>query len=189
MNKRVHGSFTIEAVFVVPIVLFTIVSIIYISFYLHDYNRMRGMTDRTLHRASFYVKHEFDIEKGKIHYEEIKDQGIICQVFDKSSDTNEDEIETYLMKKLSDGLFATRITDIEVKLDKLKTSIKVTGEFQIPIKGLSKVFFSNKALIIDVSASNHNPAEAVRISEVVLDTGSKIKGIDKLKEKIQTLLP
>ena len=58
---KAKASFTIEAVFIMPIVLFTVVSIIYISFYLHDYCRMQGITDMVLHKAAMNLKHEADI--------------------------------------------------------------------------------------------------------------------------------
>ena len=112
MKKRVNASFTIEAVFIMPIVIFVIVSIIYISFYLHDYNRMYCVTDRVLHKAVLSVKHESDIETGKLNYDEIKKQGVFYQMLG-ISDTREEDIEGYLMKKLSDGFFATRITERE----------------------------------------------------------------------------
>lgn len=187
-DKNTQASFTIEAVFVLPVVLLTIVSIIYISFYLHDYNRMQGIADRVLHKAIFNLKHESDFGTGKVYYEKIKDEGVFYQFVD-NSDIKTKEIEIYLISNLSDVLFATRIVNVEVNVSKLKTSIKVEGEFQIPIKGLLQVFSSKRDLIVKVSSSNHNPAESVRISEVILDSGSKIKGAEELKEKIKSLLP
>lgn len=187
-DKNAQASFTIEAIFVIPVVLLTTLSIIYISFYLHDYNRMQGITDRVLQKVILNLKHESDFETGKVYYEKIKNQDVFYQ-FRPISDSKTKEMETYLINKLSELLFATRITDVEVNVSKLRTDIKVEGEFQIPIKGLSHVFYSKRNLIVKVSSSNHNPAESVRISEVILETGSKIKGAEELKEKINSLIP
>lgn len=187
-DKNAQASLTIEAVLVIPVVLLTIVSIIYISFYLHDYNRMQGITDRVLQKLILNIKHESDFETGKVHYEKIKDKEVFYQ-FRSISDNKTKEIENYLINKLSELLFATKITDVEVDVSRLRTSIKVEGEFQSPVKGLLQVFYSKRNLIVKVSSSNHNPAESVRISEVILDTGSKIKGSEELKGKIKSLIP
>lgn len=188
MKKKVSASFTIEAVFIMPIVIFIIVTIIYITIYLHDYNRMYCVTDRILHKAILNIKHESDIETGKLNYEEIKKQGVFYQIFG-ISDEKEEDIENYLMEKLTEGLIATKIDEVDVKGSKLKMTIKVKGKFQIPIKGLSYIFSSKKNLLVEVSANNHNPADTIRISEVVLDTGSKIKGVNELIEKFEALIP
>lgn len=188
MNNKVRASFTIEAVFVLPIVLLTIVSIIYLSFYLHDYNRIQVITDQVLHKATFNLKHEAHIGTGKVNYESIKNQGVIYQLLG-IPDSKKNDIEDYLMMKLSRGLFATKITDVHVQSSKLYITIRVEGKFLVPIKGLRSFFPSDKAMIVEAKAAYHNPAEVVRISEIVLDTGSKIKGMKELKEKIGKLLP
>ncbi|NLJ96676.1 MAG: hypothetical protein GX321_05945 [Clostridiales bacterium] len=188
MKKKVGASFTIEAVFIMPIVIFVIVSIIYITIYLHDYNRIYSVADRILHKAILNVKHESDIETGKLYYDEIKRQGVFYQILG-ISDIKEKDIEEYLTKKLTEGLFATNITEVEVKGSRFKITITVKGKLKIPIKGLSHISALNRGLFIQVRGQVHNPADYIRISEVILDTGSKIKGIKELEEKIKALIP
>ena len=107
-----NASFTIEAVFILPIVFFTIVFITYLSFYLHDYSRIQCITDGILHKAAMNIKHEADIGSGSVNYDEIN-KGLTSQIF-ADSDCKEDEIENYAASSLSKGLIATRITDIHV---------------------------------------------------------------------------
>jgi hypothetical protein len=44
-------------------------------------------------------------------------------------------------------------------------------------------------LVVKAKSAYHYPANFIRVSEVILDTGSKIKGYDKIKETISKLIP
>lgn len=186
MNKKVHGSFTIEAVFVMPIVLFTVVSVIYLSFFLYDYCRIQGIADTILHKGALNLKHEADFETGNVFYEEIGNQGVFYQL-SGISDSKIDMIENLLSAKLSKGLLVTKITNIEVSADILKVVIKIEGKLNIPIKGVAQMFSVDRIFMVEVKGKLHNPANTVRISEVILELGSNIKGLDKLKNKVKTL--
>ncbi|TAH73875.1 MAG: hypothetical protein EWM47_02075 [Anaerolineaceae bacterium] len=186
MNK-IKASFTIEAVFIMPIVIFAIIFIIYLSFYLHDYCKMQGITNGVLHKATMNLKHETDIGTGKVNYDEIN-KGLISQIFE-SSDSKEKEIEDYTIKLLSKSLIATKITDVHVSKGILNLSIKVEGKFQFPLKGLLWIIPFDKTLLVEIKSAYHYPANSIRLSEVILDTGSKIKGFDKIKESIEKLMP
>lgn len=187
MDKKMKASFTIEAVFIMPIVLYTMVCIIYLSFYLHDYCKIQGITDMVLHKAVMNLKYSADIETGKVNYDEIN-KGIFNRIFEKS-DLLERDIESYLGKSLSKGLIAISISNIHVSKGLGKISVRVEGRLKIPLKGVQGMISSNGNLIIEAKASNHYPADSIRISEVILDTGSKIKGFEKLKEKLGGLIP
>jgi hypothetical protein len=183
---KAKASFTIEAVFIMPIVFFTVVSIIYISFYLHDYCRMQGITDMVLHKAAMNLKHEADIGTGKVDYDEIN-RGLLSQIF-KKADNKEKEIDNYIRELLSKGLIATDITNVHVSKGVLELSIRVEGSFMFPLKGLQWVIAFDNTLVAEAKSTYHYPANFVRISEVILDTGSKIKGFDKIKESIGRLI-
>lgn len=187
MKTKIKASFTIEAVFVMPILLFTIVSIIYLSFYLHDYCRLQGVTDHVLHKATLNLKHEADIKTGRVNYDEIN-KGIFSKSLE-GSDNKERDIETYLGQLLSKGFLASRVTDVQVSIRLQQVFIKVEGKFVSPIKGVQGIISSGKPMAIKVKATHHNPSDTVRMSEIILDTGSKIKGFDELKDKLGKLLP
>lgn len=188
MKKKVYGSFTIEALLIMPLVLFTILSIMYLSFYLYDFCKIQGLTDLVLHKAILNLKHEADIETGEVFYQVIGNQGVFYQLSGISHSKKQD-IESILSKKLSKGLLATRITDIEVSANLFQLVIRIKGEFQIPIKGLAQIISIDRSFKVEAKAALHNPADAVRISEIILDMGSRIKGLSELKEKISMILP
>lgn len=184
---KIKASFSIEAVFIIPIVFFTIVSIIYLSFYLHDYSKIQGIADGVLHKAVMNNKQGADISTGRVNYEEIN-RGLVSQIFG-GTESKEHEIENYLASILSKSLIVTRITNIDVTKNILDLSIRVEGEFQFPLKGLQWLSSLDNTLVVEAKSAYHNPANFIRISEVILDTGSKFKGFDKIKETIGRLIP
>jgi hypothetical protein len=186
LNKKIQASFTVEAVMVMPVVLFSIVFIIYLSFYLYDYCRIQGITDLLLHKATLNLKHEADIGSGVIFYEEIGRQGVFYQSLG-ISDSKIHNIECRLKEKLSKGLLVTKITDVNISADIYNISACVEGEFKIPVKGVANMLFKKRTVKVEAKRELHDPAQIVRISEVVLDLGSKIKGLNELKENLKAL--
>lgn len=187
LNKRVKGSFTIEAVFVLPTVIFTMVFIIYLSFYLHDYCKIQGMADHVLNKAALNIKHKSDIITGEIYYDDIN-KGVFTRLFE-GKEKAEGEIEDYLYAELSTGLFATKINEVSISAKITHITIMVKGRFQMPIGGVPLLSSFDRLLKVEADALYHYPGDVVRMSEVILDTGTKIKGFDKLKEIIEELLP
>lgn len=170
-----------------PIVLFIVVFIVYLSFYLHDYCKIQGVTDIALYKAAMNIKHEADIGSGKVEYDKIN-KGLISQIFNHS-DTNERKIEDYIYMQLSKGLISSRISDVHVTKGLFKLSVRVEANFIFPLEGLRWIIALDNTLIVEGQSDYHYPANSVRISEVILDTGSKIKGFNKIKEGIEKLIP
>jgi hypothetical protein len=188
LKKKIQGSFTIEALLLMPIILFTIFFVLYLSFYFYDYCRVQAVADQFIHKLSINLKHESDIRTGKISYESIARQGVFYHAAGNLNN-KKNEIKNYLVNKLSKGLLITKITDIQVSANISEIYIKIEGKLQVPIRAISRIISKKEAFVIEAKGSFHYPAGTVRISEIVLDLGKKIKNIDELKEKIELLLP
>lgn len=184
MSRKVHAMFTIEALLVMPVVLFSVISVIYISFYLYDYCRIQGVSDLLLHKAALNLKHEADIETGEVFYENMEKKRLSYKAV---SDSEKDNMEKLLMAKLSEGLLAAKITDIEISLNFSKIAVSVEGEFRVPIKGVAQMLFFKKVFKVTGERQLHNPADTVRISEVVLKLGSRIKGTDEVRKILESI--
>jgi hypothetical protein len=184
INKEEKGSITVEAAFVMPIVILTVFALIYLAFYLHDYNRIQGIVDLVIHKAGITIKHDADIATGRISYEDINDRGVFYTLTGDLP-VEESKIGKLLDQELSKGLFITHIIKAEVEAGKLDIKINVLAKTHIGLPLFQNAF--NKLLNINVESTYpvHNPAETVRACEVILDTGSKIKGADKLKDVLE----
>lgn len=184
MKTEKKGSITVEAVFIMPVVVFTVFALIYLAFFLHDYNRIIGTVDLIAYKAGIAGKHEADIATGRTIYESINDRGVFYLL---TGDTRAEEaqIKRLLEEELSKGLFICKISDYELKVGKLELTINVQANTEITLPLFKN--FLNQMFILRLESSYpiHNPAESIRVWEVILDTGSKIKGVDKIKDAIK----
>ncbi|MGB4659689.1 MAG: TadE family protein [Mobilitalea sp.] len=183
---KFQGSVTIEAVFVMPVVIFSIFTMIYLAFYLHDINRIQGMLDKTLYKASTYLKHEADLDSGEVSYQNIGDRGVFY-FLGRNAEENESEIQKYLQQKLSYGLFITQISDVKIKVGEFKVTAYVEADSTVTMIAIKKILDPITHNIVKGEAEIHNPGETIRRIEVILDTGAKIKGVSELKEKLNKI--
>lgn len=182
-NKRVKGSITVEAAYVMPIILLTIFALIYLAFYLKDINKIQAVTDITLHKAGLTLKHNSDLVTGRVSYEKINERGILYQLMG-DSENNEKAIQKYIKKQISGELFVTKVKEIKVKVNNQELIITVKANTDLSLPMLNKLFKPHSVRIISGKYPIHNPAETIRCTEVILETGSSIKGMDKLKDMI-----
>ena len=179
--KDERGSITVEAVFVMPVVVFAISALIYLAFYLHDYCRITATVDMVLQKTSVAVKHEAELATGIVSYEDINGRGVFYMLLTDAKDM-EEQIARFLEDELSKGLFICHITKSDVRVGKLgiKITVWARGNINLPMfkTALGKIMQINLERTYPV----HYPAETIRSCELILDTGSKIKGTDKLKE-------
>lgn len=165
-----------------PIVVLTVFAILYLSFYLHDLSRIRGMVNGTLHKAGLILKHKAEMETGEIDYEYIRKQGIF-DLQQKNRRESEQSIQEYLEQKLSKGLFIARVDNIKAVVESRRLTISVETKVHLSIPWIRKWMASS--LVIHGEYPIHDPAETIRVCEVILDTASMIKGMDELKSKIE----
>lgn len=185
--QKDRGSITVEAAFVIPIVIFTVFALIYLAFYLHDYCRIQGTMDKVLHKATITIKHDADITTGKVSYETIGSRGVFY-LLTGDSNSEKSEILEYLSHELSKGLFITKIQNIQVEVGKLSISASIKAEAQVTLPYFQRLFDQFTSTRINDSCPVHDPAETIRLAEVILDTGSDIKGVNELKDKIDNIM-
>lgn len=187
VKQKLRGSFTVEAALLLPMILFILFSMVCLSFYLHDRSRMEGILDEVLHKGAITAKHEADMRTGKVEYENIGNRGVFY-LLTGDTEQQEKELEDYLQEILEQGFFLTEITDIQVEVNRLTIRIALEGEFEVPMKGILEFFHPDRKITVEAERWIHDPSEFIRISEVVLDTGSRIKGFEELKGRIDKIL-
>jgi len=187
MKLRERGNITVEAALVMPVVVFVLFALMYLSFYLHDRCIVQSAVDQTLHRAALTLKHEADFSTGEIYYKEINSRGVFYLPFG-STKAEEDNIRKFLQKELEDGLFLAKISGVHVDVGKFNITISVEADISITMPGVTNIWEPNNYMTVKGKSQIHNPAETIRLSEVILDTGTKIKGVEALKEKLENIL-
>lgn len=165
LKKNMNGNITIEAAFVMPMILFSIVALLFLAFYLHDICKVQGMVDKTLHKAVFRVKHEADIETAEVFYNQINDRSIFYTLLGSMGE-EQIEIRQYLQKELENGIFITDIIGIDVEIGKVNIKITVYTDTSMLLPGFIHSHTMHK--VVEGRCSIHNPAETIRIIENVI---------------------
>ena len=186
-KEKVQGSIAVEAAFVFPIVIFTIFALIYLAFYLHDRCRIQGEVDKVLHRAGISMKHEAEIETGEIYYEHIEDRGVFYLIVGNTEQKRK-QITDYMQQELASGLFLYKISIVKSEVDNFKVTLSVEAERKIFLPYFTHSFDPFAEIKITDNCAIHNPAETIRCTEVILETGAEIKGVAQLKEKLEEFL-
>lgn len=188
IKGSIRGSITVEASFILPLVILVTFALIYLSFCLHDLCRIRGVVDQTIHKAGLTCKHEVSLETGDIRYESVNNRGIFYMV---AGDTEQEEkaMNYHILSKLSRGLLLSRIIAVESEVGKFSLSVSVRAKTSVNLPVFGKLFDNYSETRITGSYAVHNPAETLRACETILHTGSKIKGSDELMNRLQKLLP
>jgi hypothetical protein len=182
-----QANITVEAAFVMPIAIYTVFALIYLAFFLHDKCLIQGAVDKVVQKAVISVKHEGDIESGAVYYEEINERGAFYQIFGSTED-EKTKIENFLQKELSKGLFLSKVYSTEVEADNYKITVKVEIETKVSLPVFKHLFEQYSVIKITENSPVHDPADTIRAAEVILETGSEIKGVDEIKEKIEKFL-
>lgn len=185
--QETTGSITVEASFIMPIIVLTIFALIYLSFYLHDVCKIQGIVDKTLQKAALCVKHETDFATGAIDYENINDRGVFYLVLGSTKE-EEKQINDFLVRELSNVLLLSKVTAVDTSVGKQSISVQVEVQTKISMVWVKRFFTSFSQIEIQGEHAIHDPAETLRRTEVALDTATKIKGVDKLKDSLENIL-
>lgn len=186
MKRHVRGSLTLEAAFVMPIILYSIFALIYLGFYLHDYCKIQGLVDRTLYKAGAVLQKGMDPESGALPYEQHREEGIFETI--TGSKERKETLYIYLERELSKGLFLSKVREITINTGYTTVSAIVLVETKVSLPGIQPLFRKLSKVEIKEEEILHNPAESIRKYEVILETASEIKGADQLKKTIEDIL-
>ncbi len=179
-----QGSITVEAVFVMPVVILAVFALLYLSFYLHDASRVQGIINSALHKTAMMDKHITDLGTGRIAYENINDRGVFYPLAgDRSKE--ERQLAEYLRQQLSEGLFLSKVTRISVEAGVFSWSLEAEVSTAVTMPMFHFLFDRVAHRVISEEYPVHNPADALRQYEVILDTASEIKGVDELRRMIE----
>ncbi|MBR4345243.1 MAG: hypothetical protein IKP88_21480 [Lachnospiraceae bacterium] len=154
-QNYLDASFTVEAVFVVPIIVFGIIGIILLVFYLHNQVRATADTDNLLFAAE-RVKTESKYDKFSLTYD-FKDQ-----------------LKSYFGGKIEEGI-------VECSPQKMKVSLKIRQN--VPKDGLMGLI-TREISLIDKKEERSMPdrEEITRIIKAASEIFDSLKDILKTGE-------
>lgn len=177
-----------EAALVFPIVLFTIIGLIYLGFYMHDKDKIEGVINETLIKGRNLLQNETDMNTGFINYEAYYKRGMLYSLQDNLQE-KKDKIYNYIQKKISKGLFIADINTIDLEVSHTQISIEVKAEMELPFLGIQPFFAGSGTLVTGInSVSIQKNTEFIRIFDIFSSVAEKIPVINETLQKLQQIL-
>ena len=187
-DKRLYyqASMTVEAVFLIPILLIVILAFMYVSLYFYD----QVLVDTTSRSAALEqeqeIRHTIDEKTKMIQYEKVSVKGLENLL--RSYDTEEIAIAGKL-NKTEKNMFQGKMKNATVNIDTSTIEIRGNSELSSLTKAVGNYLpKSNRSNKHYVKMTVHNPEEFVRgytaLEEIAEQTGQ----VSKVKSALKNLL-
>lgn len=181
-KSRVKGSLTVEAAFVVPIVLFTVLFVIQAALYLKEKELVRRELQTILLELAAELSDPVRAGATKL------EKGASAQVLRLGNRMTEEEASERIQRRLAacmEECRYLRVTESVIETGTYTVSAKVTLRTErllLPIgKALAAQVFGTT---LYVKEGGWKREELGRISLVVVRTGERIKGLGDLLAKL-----
>lgn len=186
------ASITVEAVFVVPIVFFVILSILYLTFYLHDRCVIQSALNEMLNESENALLHPCIQNTEQTDYENINGYGALFPIrtnalAEQNKKVMEENVKETFMKKLEGRLWAGRIDGVNAALDWKKESASVSWSMPLPFSILPYFQGIGQKYELERGFSVACPAEYVRVFDSIHEVLGGIEGYRNVEERIAKL--
>ena len=185
--KKFVANITVEAAFVLPVIIYTIFALIYFAFYLHDISRIESTVNEWVYKAALSIKHPVDLGNAEIRYEDINSRGIFYYLKGQL-DIETEALSTLLQEELSGGLFIVEVKEINTEISPFTVSAKVKTILKISLNPVDNLLVKYSVKSIGTTQSVHNPSEFIRICNLITENTDIANSINKLTERLNSLL-
>lgn len=178
-EKRNRGSLTVEAVLVIPIIIFVLFWLLNIAFILYQYAALQNIANQAVEAAqSGWDNTSKDISSGRLeNSKQLDDEWLYWNVADKDCTLKESSLKNWVMKRLQkDSLMAIFAGEVKqgnviIEINELSIlSLRRTLEIRItdkrstlfsPLRSMFGVELTDQVTV--VSRGNlQDPAEFIR---------------------------
>lgn len=184
-----RASFTVEAVFIVPLVTVIIVLLIDMSLYMRDLSVARTLAERVAEDTRALILNDEEPRLHKVMYERKLERSIVQRWFSNTAKQDADSMEEYL-DGLSEGRFwISRIESRSIRAedDSVIVHISLKSDTEVPFFGqalTSRWFSDDVTCVVDCQ----DIGLRTRIYSAVMETGMEIKGLNTVLTKLSELV-
>ncbi len=163
-QKKLKASMTVEAAFLIPVVIFVIFALMYLTFYLHDRVRMEKVLETALGKGDFLVVQRGATDGGSFEYAGINEKSN-WGYFQSAYKEQEEEIIRYLNAELENGFFVFDKEKVVCEIDGFVIKIEINMKNTITLNPV-KHFLGDEAVVrLERERVFHNPEEIIRVYE------------------------
>lgn len=182
-----------EAVFVVPIVFFVILSLMYLTFYLHDRCVIQSALNEILNEGENALLHPCISNTEDIDYENINGYGVLFPVHTNAlaecrKGQMEENIKNLLLEKLEGNLWGGRIDTVCAVIDWKKECASVKWSMPLPFSVLPYFQGIGQEYELKREFGVASPAEFVRIFDSIHEVLCGMEGYQKAEEQVSKLM-
>lgn len=189
LQTKWRGSLTVEASLIFPIVFFAIVSLLYMSIYLHDSTVLKAITNEAAERFQLAYANRVDIQSGHVLTpKERLSKGLYWRWAKQGG--YEDDVSAFIMKEAQrrlllkdDQLHMT--TDIKNYILKQHLTIEVRKKFSTPLDPVNQLLGISTGInmVVQSKTSMRDPAEVIRNMDYLDDLSDYLGPVKAAKEK------
>lgn len=163
-KKQLEASVTIEAVFVVPIVIFIVFALMYLALYLHDRAVTETILEEALGRGNFVVLHRGSLSGDPCNYD-VMNEPENWGYFQSSYCEQEERVEQYLKMELKEGPFISHLKKVDCIINGFAIQIRIEMEQRISLNPVKSFWGEETSFILERKRVFHNPEEILRAYE------------------------
>lgn len=181
-KRELTASFTVEAAMVMPIVLFVVIALLYMSFYMHDLCVIRSISDQMVSELC----HIKESGVGRSVKESESESWILENLSILGLHLSEKEvtlIQGIMEDSLRGRLFLVSYESCEVRVSFQRVTVQVDAKTRFSHGFVQGLLPSSDIRIISCGTV-HQPSVSVRAEKLVFDEFEKTK----LFDSIQSLL-
>lgn len=199
-NSFEKGSITVEASIVVPIVIFSIITVILIGLILYQRSVLQSIADKSVRAgAATWESLSADTATGRINISGLDDNGLYWRLFEPDSVEKRIRLQQYTEALLAGKnilkpeSWSTSVTVRDYTIYK-KLELSIEYCYKLPGGAVMKIFGSDGRLRLKVTsfAVIDDPAELIRNTDFILDIEKELEkkypGLKNLGDKTREVL-
>lgn len=190
LEKQEEASVTVEASFIIPIVIFVVIGLIYFTFYLHDKVRLEEVLEKALGQGNFIVTNRSQINGVSFSYDVINEDGN-WGYFINSYEDKESKLLAYLNEELEKKFFFLKKQSVSCEINSFSVHIEISMKGKISINPLHRLWKQKNQIMLEQKRTFHNPEEILRVYEglkFIMDNISEFTFAEKHIEKIKMVV-
>lgn len=186
LDRSVAGSYTVEAAFLMPIVLFIVFGILSFARYQYEVCKLQGFINEAIIQYSNMLSQHYDLENNKILYEDQINENIF-EFFGSIPNEKKEALKVYLNRSFPKEAQMVTLHKVDVTATRKDIHIKIIYEINIPIP-MASLFFQDKKRMIESYGKVQESPDYVRVVSVILQEIKKTNIYDEVKDSVSKWL-
>ena len=156
-----EGSMTVEASYVVPLVIGIIFAVMTVSFYLYDINTVHSVLNKNIEEFVNLPVHPYEKDSSFFEYASVNER--LLSIFSEDYENQENRGKENIKKEMERSLILLRMKSIDMKIKKGKVTAAAELCFSCVPFGTGFLPFFGKSVHIKEEKRIVYPAEFARI--------------------------